>query len=73
MPRGAVVPPPDVLAQRPPLAREITARRVAAGLTQRQLADLIGCHVVSIGDMERGVFNPSEAMLAKVKAALEWD
>jgi transcriptional regulator with XRE-family HTH domain len=40
------------------------------GLTQRQLADRLGFHIMSISQLERGVRNPSMATIQRLAVAL---
>jgi DNA-binding XRE family transcriptional regulator len=72
MSRGTLLPPPDVLEARPTLAREITERRVGALISQRELAERIGVHVLTISAFEVGRMVPSVRTLAKIKVALGW-
>jgi transcriptional regulator with XRE-family HTH domain len=72
MARGVLLPPSDVLVARPPLARSLTERRVAAGIAQQVLADRVGVHVLTISSFEVGRTVPSARTLAKIKAVLGW-
>ena len=53
-----------------PLPDRLKTARLRAGLTQRQLADRLGFHIMSISQMERGVRNPSMATLTRLATAL---
>lgn len=48
----------------------ITAARMAAGLTQGQLAEAIGCTQKDVSRWERGVYSPRIDVLAKMAGAL---
>jgi DNA-binding XRE family transcriptional regulator len=72
MARGVFLPTSEDLDRRPPLAREITMRRIAAGLTQVTLAERVGVSHMTIGFYEQGRMVPSDRTLAKIKAALGW-
>lgn len=48
----------------------ITAARMAAGLTQGQLAEAIGCTQKDVSRWERGVFSPRVDALVKMASAL---
>jgi transcriptional regulator with XRE-family HTH domain len=72
MARGTVLPPTDVLEARPRLAREITERRIQAGISQRVLAERVGCHVLTISAFEVGRQTPSPRTLDRIKAQLGW-
>jgi DNA-binding XRE family transcriptional regulator len=63
---------PDVLAQRSPFAAELTARRIAAGLTQAQLGVLIGRHWTTVNAYEVDRFSPSATTLKKIRRVLKW-
>ncbi len=74
---GTALPPPDAEGNRPALAfadaaiaRAIVRRRRAAGLTQRQLADLAGIRAEVLNRAERGAVVPSVRTLTKIEAAL---
>lgn len=49
----------------------IARLRIARGLTQAQLADLVGCPQQSITRWERGVSSPGARALIKLSKALE--
>lgn len=54
------------------LGDAIRARRAEIdGLSQEGLADLAGMHRTYVGDIERGLRNPSYRNLVKLAAALE--
>lgn len=54
------------------LGESIRGRRAEIdGLSQEGLADLAGMHRTYVGDIERGLRNPSYRNLAKLAAALE--
>jgi len=46
-------------------------RRVARGLTQRDLADLSGVRQADISRIERGAGNPTESTFQRLAAALD--
>jgi transcriptional regulator with XRE-family HTH domain len=48
----------------------ITAARLAAGMTQGQLAEAVGCMQKDISRWERGVYSPRVDVLAKMAEAL---
>lgn len=52
-----------------PWGKELRARRVDAGLTMGDLADLAGLTVVDISDLERGrkITNDREALIALIE------
>ena len=49
----------------------IATARIAAGLTQVQLAEMIGCSVIAITRWENGQFAPKGQNLLKLAAALK--
>jgi len=53
-----------------PLPDRLKTARLRAGLTQRQLADRLGFHIMSISQFERGLRSPSLATVARLAAAL---
>lgn len=54
------------------LGKAIRARREEiGGLSQEGLADLAGMHRTYVGDIERGLRNPSYRNLVKLAAALD--
>lgn len=56
------------------LAERFKASRVQAGLTQVQLADVIGVHQSVISDLERGVtIDPGSGMLLRASELLKAD
>jgi transcriptional regulator with XRE-family HTH domain len=48
-------------------------RRQAQGLSQFQLANLVGLSLKYIGEIERGQANPSMDVIERIATALEWD
>ena len=48
----------------------ITAARMAAGLTQGQLAEAIGCTQKDVSRWERGVYSPRVDVLVKMAGVL---
>ena len=52
------------------LRNSLTERRKAAGLTQAELADLVGVSRKSINTIENGVFVPSTVLALKLAGAL---
>lgn len=52
------------------IARDVVKMRVAAGLSQKELAALAGIRVEVLNRTERGVTVPSTRTLAKIEAAL---
>ena len=50
---------------------KIAELRIAKGLTQQQLADLIGARGDQISRWERGVFDPKTIILIKIAKALD--
>lgn len=62
----------DALISRPPLARELTLRRLSCALTQRRVAQLVGIHPVSLSAFEAGSATPSGATLKRLREALPW-
>src|SRR2546423_6688783 len=61
---------PAVAYARASIAREIIARRIAAGLTQGELARLAGVRLETVNRVERGKNTPSTSTIAKLDAAL---
>jgi|LSQX01.3.fsa_nt_gb transcriptional regulator with XRE-family HTH domain len=53
------------------IIEKITAARVAKGMTQTQLAELLGTHRSNISRLESGSHSPSLDFLLRVTAALE--
>lgn len=49
----------------------IKLRRYALGVTQMRLAELTGCSLQAIGNIERGQANPSLIMVYRISKALE--
>ena len=52
-------------------AQQVARLRIARGLTQAQLADLVGTRQPSIARLESGAVPPSMSFLRKVAAALD--
>ena len=52
------------------IAREIISRRLAAGLTQSDLARRAGVRIETLNRLERARHTPSVATIAKIDAAL---
>lgn len=48
----------------------ITRARMAAGMTQSQLAEVIGCTQKDVSRWERGVYSPRVDVLVKMAGAL---
>ncbi len=53
------------------LAQQVARLRIARGLTQAQLAELVGAKQPSIARLESGAVPPSMSFLRKVAAALD--
>lgn len=53
------------------LVTHLTERRKAAGLTQSQLADMVGVSPKTINTVENGVFIPSTVLSLKLALALD--
>lgn len=49
----------------------IRLRRYALGVTQMKLAELVGCSLQAIGNIERGQANPSLIMVYRIARALK--
>lgn len=49
----------------------IRARRYSLGLSQMKLAEIIGCSLQAIGNIERGQANPSILMVYRISKALK--
>jgi transcriptional regulator with XRE-family HTH domain len=49
----------------------IRVRRYALGVTQMKLAELVGCSLQAIGNIERGQANPSLIMVYRIARALK--
>jgi len=58
-------------AQHAALGEAIRQLRKDAGLSQEQLAELVGTDLTQIGGLERGVRNPSYSTLLRLAAALQ--
>jgi transcriptional regulator with XRE-family HTH domain len=70
--RGPYLTPPDILAERSPLARELLRRRVDRQLTQRDLATKSGVHEVLISAYECGRLVPGPTNRRRLMEALGW-
>ena len=46
-------------------------KRVQAGLSRHELADLVGVHYQTIGYLERGEYSPSLVLALRIATALE--
>lgn len=57
-------------AEHAALGEAIRRIRKDAGLSQEQLAELVGTDLTQIGGLERGVRNPSYSTLVRLAAAL---
>jgi len=60
----------DALEPEYTMVRSLIDKRLAAGLTQKELADKIGTRQSVISNLEGGDANPTLATLHKVAAAL---
>src|SRR3990172_1018255 len=72
------IPEPDARGLRPALptiraviARDIIRDRLAAGLTQKDLAKLSGVRAETLSRIEGGKHTPTEATIAKIDRALK--
>lgn len=70
MPETSNQPPREWLVE---LGKRIKARRGELGISQERLALRIGLHWTFIGQVERGVRNPSVLNLLKLAYGLEVD
>jgi ribosome-binding protein aMBF1 (putative translation factor) len=61
---------PALAAAEATIARTIVKRRVAAGLTQRALAELAGVRVETLNRAERGIVTPDVRTLQRIERAL---
>lgn len=61
----------DLLAPQFAIASQIIEMRQKKGLTQTELAELVGTKQASIARLESGNYNPSLKFLEKVARALE--
>jgi len=52
------------------LARQVIAARIDKGLTQQQLADLVGTSQANISKLEHAELNPSLAFVQKIAGGL---
>lgn len=48
----------------------LRSRRTAAGLSQAQLAERVGCHPVTVSELERGTQEPAWPLVLACAAAL---
>lgn len=70
--RGPYLTPPELLVERPAFAIELTQRRVAAGLTQRELSALASIDTGYISAYENGRLSPGPDHRSRLRKALEW-
>jgi transcriptional regulator with XRE-family HTH domain len=61
----------DEFLQRPPYARSLLLRRVAAGLRLEDLAQRTGIDITALSRYENGVHVPGKVNRARIDAALE--
>lgn len=64
-------PPARVLAQRHAIGARMRDARVAAGLTQERLAELVDADRKTINRIEHATSDPSLGLLLRIAAALE--
>ncbi len=50
---------------------EIRSARHALGVTQMELAEIVGCRQATISDLERGSYNPSFSLICKIVEVLD--
>ena len=55
----------------PELAAHVASARAASGLTQEQLAELIGVSRQTIGAIEKGEYSPSTVLALRLAVALD--
>lgn len=55
-----------------PSGEEIRAARLAAGRTQAEMAEEIGCSALAVSLWERGVRTPRGRMLLRLLAWIDW-
>ncbi len=73
-PKGFYTDQPPAPQQTPlPIGKAIRNARLAAGLRQKDLGDLIGCKDITISHIERAYRRPSRKLLAAIKEALQLD
>lgn len=53
-----------------PLGNRIEQVRTRAGMSRRELADLVGVHYQTVGYLERGEYNPSLVLAFRISQAL---
>jgi transcriptional regulator with XRE-family HTH domain len=63
MPRQGGWPPTGFAAR-------LKAERQRAGLSQRELAERVGCHIMTISEMERGIGEPAWPLVLACARAL---
>ncbi len=66
-------PEQDIKELRKQIIAQIVAARTEKGMTQAQLADILGTHRSNISRLERGDHNPSLDMLLKISSVLGVD
>ena len=59
----------DTLEEEYELVHQIISTRIAAGLTQKELAEKIGTQQSNISRIEKGNYNPSIEMLKRIANA----
>jgi ribosome-binding protein aMBF1 (putative translation factor) len=62
---------PALLAMRVTMARSIIKDRLAAGMTQKALAELAGVRVETLNRIEKAKVTPDEATIKKIDRALK--
>lgn len=67
------LPAPDEIQDRPGWAVEITIARIAAGMTQSELATAVGVDRSIVARWELGVHRPRPARMARVRRVLGLD
>lgn len=60
----------DLLEPAYEITREVIRLRIEKGLTQKQLAELVGTKQSAISRLENGSYNPSIEFLSKIAHAL---
>ena len=53
-----------------PVFNRVEELRLAKGLTRQQLADAVGVHYQTIGDLERGEYSPSLLLALRIAEVL---
>lgn len=56
-----------------PRMKKVKALRESRKLTQQQLADKVGANQATISKIEKGIANPTQAMIERIAAALDVD